>query len=137
MGRSEKKISEFDVRLGAVVRSQRVKAKIAQQALAEQAGIPMSNYRRREDGINEITVSELERIAHALAPHLPGGTTPLKLVEEALRDYGGIEKLMREHGPVSDDETTLTDEDNVPYAGHVQPDYRLAADKKPGLPPLE
>lgn len=122
MARLPKKISPFDVALGAVVRSKRTKKGLSQQTVAEMAGIPMSNYRRREEGSNEITVSELHRIAPAV------GVPAVKLVEEALDDYGGLEKLIAEHAPVSDDADNVTAQDNVIHLGRVTPPLQAAAD---------
>lgn len=93
MARGIKKISDFDVALGGVVRSKRVKKKLSQSAVAEAVGIPLSNYQRREDGSVEITTSELYRIATIV--DVPAA----KLVEEALDDYGGMDKLLDEHAP--------------------------------------
>ncbi|WP_336629953.1 MULTISPECIES: helix-turn-helix domain-containing protein [unclassified Microbacterium] len=91
MPRPTKKISSFDVCLGAVVRSKRAKLGMTQEALSSSTGIPMSNLKRREDGRNEITVSELYRIAAAVK------VPAVSLVEEALDDYGGMDKLIDEH----------------------------------------
>lgn len=103
MGRPPKKQSEFDARLGSVVRSKRVKAGLSRAQLAEATGIPEANLKRRESGTNEITVSELERIARAV------GVPAAELVEEALKDYGGIDKLIDEHIGVSDVPISLDD----------------------------
>lgn len=102
MGRPAKKISQFDVKLGSVVAARRLKrGKMTQQELSDMSGVPLSNLQRREDGKNEFTVSEMERIAKALS------TTPLSLVKEALDDYGGIDKLIAEYVAVSDAPDTV------------------------------
>lgn len=93
MARQTKVISNFDVCLGRVVKSKRVKASITRARMAELTGIPEANLKRREDGRNEITASELYRIADAV--DVPAH----RLIEEALEDYGGMEKLLKEHGP--------------------------------------
>lgn len=111
MVRQVKVISEFDVCLGRVVKSKRVKAAYTRQALADAAGIPEANLKRREDGKNEITVSELERIASIVR------VSAAAMVEEALADYGGLSKLIGEHARVS--EAAPTFEDNITYLGHV------------------
>lgn len=133
MPRPIKKISPFDVALGSVVRSKRVKKKLSQAAVAETAGIAMSNYQRREDGRNEITVSELERIAAAV------GVSALSLVEEALDDYGGIDKLIAEHtaASTSDGTDNVTAADNVTYLGHVKAPLGAAADEDPRTGPKD
>ena len=133
MPRPPKRISHFDVCLGTVVKSKRVKRKLSQADLSDQTGIPLSNLKRREDGSNESTVSELERIAHALdvAAH--------ELVDEALADFGGIDKLIEEErAAVSPAEHRVTDaEDAIPYIGQVRPPARVAADTKPRIEPKE
>lgn len=123
MVRKTKQISDFDKALGSVVRSKRQKLRLSQAAVAEAIGVPMSNYQRREDGRNEISVSELERIATVVK------VSRADLVEEALNDYGGIEKLLAEHAK-SDTPANVTAEDNVTYMGHVTPPEKIAAKKK-------
>lgn len=133
MARPVKVISEFDVCLGRVVKSKRVKASHTRASFAEATGIPEANLKRREEGQNEITVSELERIAKVV------GVTSLKIVEEALEDYGGIEKLIAEHAPsaTSDPAANVTAEDNVTYLGHVKPPMNVAADDDPRTGPKD
>lgn len=121
MGRPPKKISDFDVRLGRVVKSKRVKADHTRASLADATGIPESNIKRREEGTNEITVSELERIAVAV------DVTAAEIVEEALTDYGGMEKLLREYA--TSEGAATVDTDAPHYAGHVQAEYDTAADE--------
>lgn len=96
MGRKPKVISDFDVRLGKVVRSKRTKAGLTRAEMADATGIAEANLKRREIGENEITVSELARIAAAV------NVEPADIAEEALADYGGLRKLIDEHAPVSD-----------------------------------
>lgn len=95
MGRPPKKISDFDVRLGAVVRSKRSKRGLSRDALAAATGISEANLKRREGGLNEITVSELSRISEVVA------VPAYQIVDEALADFGGIGKLLAEHKPMS------------------------------------
>lgn len=101
MGRPPKKLSDFDKRLGTVVRSKRVKADLTRAQLAELTGIPEANLKRRETGANEITVSEIKRIAEAL------GVPAHKLVDEALEDFGGMDKLIAEHVGMSEAPVSL------------------------------
>lgn len=103
MPRQPKKISDFDVRLGNVIRAKRTKMRMSQNELADASGIAMSNLQRRENGKIEITVSEIKRIAEAL------GVPAHELVDEALKDYGGIDKLIDEHIGVSDVPISLDD----------------------------
>ena len=93
MARQTKIISSFDVCLGRVVKSKRVKAGLTRARMAEITGIAEANLKRREEGKNEITSSELYRIAAAV------GVPAVSLVEEALDDYGGMDKLLDEHAP--------------------------------------
>src|SRR5690348_7991060 len=103
MPRPKKQISDFDVRLGAVVKYRRTKKPLnfSQKDLSLATGIPLSNLQRREEGTNEFTVSEIERIARVL------DVRAAELVREALDDYGGIDKLIRES--VSDPRPTVDD----------------------------
>lgn len=125
MARSRKVVSDFDVRLGKVVRSKRTKVGLTRAQLAELAGIPEANLKRREAGVNEITASELYRIAEVV------GVSAAELAQEALDDYGGMQRLLDEHAPTSEDTDTLPDEGNVTYLGRVQPPLGAAADKNP------
>lgn len=101
MGRPPKKTSEFDAKLGAVVRSKRIKRGLSQAQAAEAAGIPLSNYQRREAGTNEITVSEIKRIAEVV------GVSAGEMAEEALKDFGGMAKLIAEHVGMSEAPVSL------------------------------
>ena len=105
MARKPKVISEFNRELGDAIRHRRLdkKVKLTQKQLAKATGIPLSNLQRREEGENEVTVSELQRIAYFLK------TTPATLVETALSRYGGVDKLIAEHGPVSEPTPTVDD----------------------------
>lgn len=126
MSATNKQASYFDVCLGRVVKSRRVKADETRASLAAKTGIPEANLKRREAGVNAITTSELERIGHVV------GVTPAKLVEEALDDYGGLDKLLAEHAPgTSEPAITVTAEDEVEHLGRVKARYDLAADTNP------
>lgn len=139
MGRPQKKISDFDVALGAIIRMERAGQKISQKTLSRLSGVALSNLQRREDGVNEITVSELERIAPAL------GLKPLEIVEKALLKYGGMRKLLSEYGvepveEVSEPAASVQAHDNVTYLGRLGEDdlpERMAADTNPKMPPKE
>lgn len=96
MARQPKKTSDFDVRLGNVIRAKRTKIRMSQNELADASGIAMSNLQRRENGKIEITVSEIKRIAEAL------GVPAHELVDEALEDFGGMDKLIAEHVGMSE-----------------------------------
>lgn len=122
MPRQPKKISQFDVALGAVIRGQRTKRDITQAQLSARTGIPLSNLQRREDGANEITVSELERIAAAL------NMEPQDLADEALSDFGGLGKLVAEHSAMSEGVISL---DSQREKKQKKPLSEEAARKKP------
>lgn len=132
MARKPKRISDFDVKLGEAIkhRRQHPDVKLSQQVLADRTGIPLSNLQRREEGSNEVTVSELERIAAVLK------TTPLALVQEALSRYGTLEDLIEEF--VSEASRTVDPADEIPYIGKVEqvPD-RIAANTKDRTGPKE
>lgn len=123
MARQTKVISSFDICLGRVVKSKRVKAGLTRARMAELTGIAEANLKRREEGKNEITSSELYRIAAAVS------VAAHELVDEALKDYGGMDKLLDEHTATSDDVANVTEEDSVDYLGHVQGQFGLAADE--------
>ncbi len=127
MARTPKRISDFDRKLGAAIKNRRTDPDygMSQTRLAALTGIPLSNLQRREEGVNEVTVSELERIAHHLQ------TTPAAIVNDALARYGGMDKLLAEYA-TSDPSPTV--EDNVTYLGHVAPPLADAADDKGPTP---
>lgn len=129
MPRPKKVISDFDIKLGeaiAYARQDPEKTRLTQEELAEATGIPLSTLQRREKGANEVTVSELERIAHAI------GTTPAAIVNKALAAYGGIERLMAENRTTTSEmPDNLAPDDNVTYIGRQQPPLHAAADDKP------
>ncbi|MFF7681514.1 helix-turn-helix domain-containing protein [Microbacterium sp. NPDC007973] len=131
MARPKKTPHPFDRHLGNAVRAMRSRRQMTQSQLAEKAGIPLSNYQRREDGANETTVAELERISAAL------NMSSREIVDMALIDYNGggsaedgLRKLVES---VSEAPRTVTEADNVTYLGHVTPGLRDAAntDERP------
>ena len=83
MARQTKEPHEFDKHLGNAIRGTRGRRNMTREELAARAGIALSNLKRREDGANETTVRELERIAAVLQ------VTPRELVDMALVDYSG------------------------------------------------
>jgi len=128
--KKKKTLTTFDEFMGRVVESKRVKAELTVEELADATGIGYTTLRRRLDG-SGFTVLELERVAVAVE------TPAHRLVEEALADYGGMEKLLAEHSPASEADSTITPEDNVTYLGHVKPPLDAAADDNPRTPPKE
>lgn len=140
MARPIKTISDFDICLGRVVKSKRVKAGYTRATFSEATGIPEANLKRREEGQNEITTSELYRVASVVR------VAAAALVEEALADYGGMEKLLAEHvspTPMSDAAVTveplksIDPADNVTYIGRVKAPTSAAADTEPRTPPKD
>ncbi len=108
---------------------------MTREVLAQRAAIPLSNLRRREDGVNETTVSELARIAAVL--EIP----TREIVDMALADYNGggtaddgLRKLV---ASVSEPTPTVADDDNVTYIGRVQPSRRDAANTDEPAPPKD
>jgi len=125
MPREKKSPHPFDKFLGGAIRATRARRRITREQLAERAGIPLSNLRRREDGLNETTVFELERIAAVL--QMPAR----ELVDMALEDFNGggsaedgLRKLV---ASVSEAPRTVAPEDEIPYIGPVTVDRRHAA----------
>ena len=125
MVREKKPLHPFDKFLGSAIRASRVRRGITREVLAERAGIALSNLKRREDGVNETTVPELERIAAVL------DVPSREIVDMALADYNGngsaedgLRKLV---ASVSEGSRTVTEADNVTYLGHVTPGLRDAA----------
>lgn len=125
MVRQKKTPHPFDAYLGTAIRASRTRRGMTRETLARRTGIALSNLKRREDGVNETSVSELERIAAVL--QVP--TT--EIVSMALVDYSGgggaqdglqmLLESMSEASPIVDDE------DNVTYIGRTAPGLRDAA----------
>lgn len=96
----------FDEHLGSVVDGM-AKAKGGRAWLATIARWSPGTVERRVTGRAEFTVKEMELVAEALK------TTTATIVSQALRNYadgteqGGIEKLLREEGPVSEAPVSL------------------------------
>lgn len=130
MARKKKTPHTFDRHLGSAIRAARRRRDVTREALARQTGIPLSNLKRREDGVNETTVSELERIAAVLR------VPTREIVDMALVDYSddgstssgsphdGLVKLL---ASMSEAPRTLDETDNVTYLGHVSPGLLDAA----------
>lgn len=129
----------FDGHVGLVVDSKRIKREMTVEELADAAGIGYTTLRRRLAGA-AFTVLELERVAVAVR------TPASEIVEEALRDYGGMEKLLtdtRVEGSMSDAGSTVNTvkpidpADNVTYIGRVKAPIHAAADTEPRTPPKD
>ena len=130
MVRRKKTPHPFDEHLGSAIRAARRRRSVTREALARQTGIPLSNLKRREDGANETSVSELERISSVL--QIP----TREIVDMALIDYSaadsvsrgsaqdGLDKLL---ASVSEAPRTIDAADNVTYLGHVSPGLLDAA----------
>lgn len=129
MARLKKTPHPFDRHLGNAIRAMRTRRQMTQSKLAETAVIPLSNLQRREDGTNETTVSELERIGAAL------DVTSREIVDMALVDYNGggtaedgLRKLV---ASVSEAPRTVAPEDEIPYIGPASAGLRDAAYTEP------
>lgn len=125
MARLKKDPHPFDRHLGIAVRAMRTRRQMTQNELATATGIPLSNYQRREDGKNEVSVAEMERISVAL------GVPTREIVDMALVDYSdhgtaedGLRKLV---ASVSEPARTVAPEDEIPYIGPVVVDRKHAA----------
>ena len=130
MARQKKTPHPFDKHLGSAIWAARRRRDVTREVLSMRTGIPLSNLKRREDGVNETTVSELERIAAVL--RMPAR----EIVDMALTDYSaetsgesgsaqdGLVKLL---ASMSEAPRTVDDADNVTYLGHIAPATRDAA----------
>ncbi len=130
MAREKKTPHPFDPHLGAAIRAARARRGVTREKLSAQTGIALSNLKRREDGVNETTVSELERIAAVL--RVPAR----EIVDMALTDYStsgsaddGLRKLV---SSMSEPRSNITDADNVAYIGHITPGSNAAAYSEDG-----
>lgn len=125
MVRQKKTPHAFDAYLGTAIRATRARRGMTREALARRTGIALSNLKRREDGMNETSVSELERIAAVL--QVPTS----EIVSMALVDYSGgrgaQDGLQMLLDSMSEASPTVDDEDNVTYIGHTAPGLRDAA----------
>jgi len=125
MVRPKKTPHPFDKKLGSAIRAARARRDMTREELARRAGIALSNLKRREDGVNETTVPELERISAIL--QVPSR----EIVDMALIDYShggsvqeGLQKLL---DSMSETPRNLMDDDNVTYIGRAVPGPRDAA----------
>ncbi|KTS90700.1 hypothetical protein NS183_07945 [Microbacterium testaceum] len=84
----------FDEYLAAVVESKRAKKGLTVEDLATKAGMSVATMRRRLDGA-PFTVEEIHLVSAVV------GVPTAKLVDEALDDYGGMEKLIA-NSPMSE-----------------------------------
>ncbi|HEU5223476.1 MAG TPA: helix-turn-helix transcriptional regulator [Candidatus Lumbricidophila sp.] len=117
----------FDEHLGAAVDAARVRRRVQQEDLAHNTGIPLTTLRRRLAGTTSFTVAEIERVGATLK------VSAGDLVQSALDDFGGIDKLVAMSLPAP----TIVTADNVHYLGHVTPPLSAAADTKPRVGPQE
>jgi transcriptional regulator with XRE-family HTH domain len=125
MVRQLKALHAFDMHLGNAIKAARARRRMTREELSLRTGIALSNLKRREDGVNETTVRELERIAAVLE------VTTRELVDMALVDYSGGgtphdgQQLLL--APVSEAPRTLDTSDRVTYIGHAAPALHDAA----------
>lgn len=112
-----------------VIQSERAGAKMTQEQLASETGIPLSTLRRVLKGTVDIDVADLGAIAVAISKHRRTPITPGDIVNSAVNLMGGQEALEREFGPrMSDVPSNVT-----PIGKRVQdmtPDEIEAIDRK-------
>lgn len=129
----KKQLHPFDKFLGSAIRATRVRRSVTRETLADRTGIALSNLKRREDGTNETTVRELERIAAVLE------VPTREIVDMALADYSGNgsaeDGLRKLTASVSEAPRTVSAEDEIPYIGPVTVDRRHAAYTEPDEDP--
>lgn len=92
----------FDEHLAVVVDSKRTKKQMSVEEFADAIGITYPTLRRRFAGA-PFTVTELYRVADVV------GVPAHLLVQEALDDFGGMEKLLAEAVPTSEVISSLDD----------------------------
>lgn len=140
MPKKRKPAEMFDEHVGDVVENAMNDARKTQFELADAIGMPRSLLGRSVRGTRPFTVNEFERVAGFLQ------ASAGELLEDALKRYGGMEKLLAEHGPddpMSDgspiipDDGPITPADNVTYLGHVKAPVDAAADENPRTGPKE
>lgn len=128
--KKKKQPTTFDEFVGRVVESKRVKAELTVEELAEATGIGYTTLRRRLDG-SGFTVLEFERVARAVQ------TPAHQLVDEAIADFGGMEKLLATETKKSDATDSVDPADEIPYIGRVTPPLSAAADDDPRTGPKD
>jgi len=72
--------TDFNIRLGATVRAQRVLAGLSQSDLGKELDVTFQQMQKYERGINRLSVESLLVVAKALK------TTPQELIDEALNE---------------------------------------------------
>lgn len=126
MPKKRKAPETFDEWVGKVVENAMSSKGWRQEDLARESGLPQTNVGRSIRGTRPLSVREFEILAGTL------GVAAAKLLNEALDEYGGMEKLLAYHAPVSEVERTV--EDNVTYLGRVTPELSNAAEDKGRAP---
>lgn len=80
----------YDEHLGRVIGALAEEQGKTQAQVAAAAGMNLTTYGRRERGETAFTAAEVERIAHYL------GESPGYILQRALTNFGGIEKMLSE-----------------------------------------
>lgn len=101
MAKKRKQPVTFDEWVGTVVDNHMNKRGLRQEDLAAQTGISLTLIGRSIRGTRPLTVTEFERIAGVVAAPDKLETSAATMLQEALDEYGGMEKLLAEHAPVS------------------------------------
>lgn len=122
MARKKNTPTTFDAWLGKTIDDE-ADPYGGRSAIAEWIGVSEQSVNRRSRGEVPYLAREVEIVAGRL------GVPTAEIVSQALRRFGGIEKLLAEYGPKSEAPSNVTAEDETDYLGRVKPDYALAADE--------
>lgn len=126
MPKKRKAPETFNEWVGKVIENAMNSKGWRQEDLAREAGLPPTNVGRSIRGTRPLSVREFEILAGTL------GVAADKLLNNALDEYGGMEKLLADHAAVSEGERTV--DDNVTYLGRVTPELSNAAEDKGRAP---
>ena len=129
MPRKKQQPVTFDGWLGKVIDDET--AAVGRAVVAGWIGVSEQSVNRRARGEVPYLAREVEIIAKRV------NVPTAELVDHALRRFGGIEKLLAEFAPTSDDAGNVTAADNVTYIGRVTPPLNAAADEDPRTGPKD
>ena len=102
MPKKRKQPETFDEFLGAEIESRFGKRGISQERAAELLGWSLSSYGRKMRGETSVTSKELVQAAGVLERE------PAEIIDQALADFGGIDKLMSEVASTTEDASNVT-----------------------------
>ena len=104
----------FDEHLAAVVDARITKRGRRYEDVSAYAAIPVSNFSRRMRGMVPFTAGEIARIGAYLE------FDPAEMLEEALRDFGGMSKLLSEVRHNNEPSESLPIDDADPFDNVTQ-----------------